>query len=105
MRVRQPEVERYRGGLGQEAQQQQHHGDDDKGVGVLVIERGPDLGHVQRSRSGVQQRDADEHGVAGNAVGDREIDCPLDRRALFDSVGRERIGDCAHQFEEHNEVE
>ena len=48
---------------------------------------------------------ADEHRVAGDAVGDREVDRALDRGALLDPVGGERVRHGAHQLEEDDQVE
>ena len=105
MGVGQPEVQRDRCRLCQEADEQQRHRDHDQRIGAMGVERCTDLGHVQRAGSRVQHRDADEHRVAGDAVGDREIDRALDRCALLDPVGGQRERDRAHQLEEHDEVE
>jgi hypothetical protein len=105
MGVGEPEVQRHGRRLGQEAQEQQGHRDDDQRIGAMSIERGADLGHVERAGSRVEHRDPDEHRVAGNAVGDRKVDRTLDRRPLLDPVGGQRERDGAHQLEEHDQVE
>jgi hypothetical protein len=98
-------VQRHDGRLGQEPEEQQHERDDHERVGVVAVERRADLRHVQRTGAGVQQCDGDEHRVAAEAVRDREVDRALDRRALLDPVGGERVRDGAHQLEEHDQVE
>ena len=56
VRVGQPEVQRHGGGLGKKAEEQQRHRDDHERVDVVAVERGADLGHVERPGARVQQR-------------------------------------------------
>ena len=84
--VGKPEVNRHRGGLGQKAEEQQHHRHHRERVRTMTVERGADLGHVERPGPGVEQRDPDEDRVGADAVGDREVDRALDRCPLLDLV-------------------
>ena len=52
----------------------------------MAVQRGTDLGHVERAGARVQHRDAGEDRVGAHAVGDREVDRALHRPALFDLV-------------------
>ena len=101
MRIGEPEVDGDRRGLRQEAGEQEHHRHDHECVGPVTIEGGADLRHIERAGPGIQQRQADEDRVCPHAVGDREVDRALDRPALLDPVRGQRVGDRAHQLEEH----
>jgi len=98
-------VKRHHRRLGEKSGEQQAHRHDDERVCAMAVERRADLGHVERARACIQHAQGDEHHVAGDAVGDREVDRTLDRRALLDPVGGECVGHRAHQLEEHDQVE
>jgi hypothetical protein len=105
VRVGQPEVNRHRGRLGEEADEQQHHRHDHQRVGRVAVERGTDLRHVERTGPRIEHPDRDEDRVRGDAVGDREVDRALDRSAFLDPVRGERVRHRPHQLEAHDQVE
>src|SRR6185312_15377999 len=53
----------------------------------------------------VDERDPGQRQVGAHAVGDGEVECPLDRAAFLGTVGGQRVGGDAHQLEPDEQVE
>ena len=105
MGVGEPEVERDHRALDEEAEHDEHEGDDDEAVDALLGQGAADGGQVQGAGSGVQQGDARQHHQRTDAVRDGEVEGALQRARFLRLVARERVGGDAHQLEVDEHVE
>ncbi len=110
--VREPEVEGDRGGLDEQAGQDEDEGGEDEEVGAVggaaggaVGQPGADLGEAEFAGPSVQQADAEQRRVAAEGVDDAEGEGALDGAFLLDAVAGEGVRDDAHQLEEDERVE
>jgi hypothetical protein len=103
--VGEPEVERHDRALDQQAGDDQHERHHHEAVRPVPRDVLADLGHVQRAGAAVDQRDTGQRQVGAHAVGDREVQCALERTAFLRPVGGQCVGRDAHQLKPHEQVE